>query len=524
MVEALARLDASDDPRRAQGRLVVLLVESQAWLRRLPFHRWRQVLILSAGRHAVQAWKAEGIDARIVAADTFEQGLTTAIRTIQPSLVLTARAAEYAVGLVQQRLRQRGDCPVEIVPDTRFLVERFNPIPRPVAGKRYVMEPFYRAMRKAFGLLIESDGQPTGGAWNYDSHNRKRLPPQIKPPHPRRFEPDRLTREVMREVAEGQHGQGVGRVDGFDLAVTPQQTQDAFQIFLDERLPNFGPFEDAMSQRHDTLFHSVLSAQMNLGLLDPLEMARAAEQRYREGRAPLSSVEGFIRQIIGWREYILWQYRFQMPDLRQVNYWGGTGALPRWLWDGDAPMNCLRKVTQRVIDRGFSHHIERLMLVCNFCLLAGIDPGVVADWFLTFYVDSHDWVVLPNVLGMGLNADGGVTATKPYISSANYINTMSDYCAGCRFNPKARTGTDACPFNTLYWNFLIEHEAALRANPRLGPAVLGLKRLSIEERESIRAEAARFLADLPRYGSVEPGPDGRVPSVTAQTRDDQELP
>jgi deoxyribodipyrimidine photolyase-related protein len=248
-----------------------------------------------------------------------------------------------------------------------------------------------------------------------------------------------------------------------------------------------------MTTRSATLFHSLLSPYLNLGLIDPLVAIRAAEQAYRAGQAPINSVEGFIRQILGWREFIYWQYWQQMPELTTANHWQARRPLPDLFWTGKTEMNCLKQVVSRVLDDGYSHHIERLMIICNYCLLAGIDPRQVADWFNAVYIDAFDWVVLPNVIGMGLNADGGRTATKPYIASANYINRMSDYCKGCTYEPKQRTGAEACPFNTLYWNFLIENESALRANPRLGPAVLGLNRVGEEERALIRIEAAQRL-------------------------------
>ncbi|MFN3983294.1 MAG: cryptochrome/photolyase family protein, partial [Caldilinea sp.] len=231
----------------------------------------------------------------------------------------------------------------------------------------------------------------------------------------------------------------------------------------------------------------------------PLEMAARAEQAYHDGVAPLASVEGFIRQIIGWREYIYWQYWQQMPGLLHANGWQHIRAMPQLFWDGDTDMNCLKHVVARVIESGYSHHIERLMVICNFCMLAGVDPAAVNAWFLSFYVDAYEWVVTPNVIGMGLNADGGRTATKPYIASANYINKMSDYCVGCCFDPKIRSGEGACPFNVLYWNFLLEHEETLRANPRFGPAVLGLKHLAPGERSEIQRQAVRFLDNLPLY-------------------------
>lgn len=228
-------------------------------------------------------------------------------------------------------------------------------------------------------------------------------------------------------------------------------------------------------------------------------MIRAVEQAYRAGKAPISSVEGFIRQVLGWREYIYWQYWRQMPDLLTANDWEATRQMPGMFWNAQTDMNCLRHVIQRVIDGGYSHHIERLMLICNFCMLAGVNPAAVSDWFLTFYVDAYDWVVLPNVIGMGLNADGGQTATKPYIASANYINRMSDYCGSCKYDPKLRTGPRACPFNYLYWNFVLKHQTKLRAQPRLGPSVLGIGRILDPERRKIEQEADRCLNGLDSF-------------------------
>lgn len=476
----------------------VILVESRAWMLRLPYHRKRQVLILSAGRHFAEELREAGFVVEVLPAEDTRQGLRRHLRKHRPSRLLTMASTEHAVRLWQLgSMADELGLPTVTLANTMFLVERFQPILEPEPDRKYVMEGFYRSMRRRFRLLIEPGGKPTGGSWNLDSLNRKPLPAALELPEPPTFPPDAITERTMSEVETA--GFGVGSVAGFDLAVTRAEAEQAFQDFLARRLPLFGPYEDAMSTRSGTLFHSVLSPYMNLGFLDPLAMARAAEAEYRAGRAPLNSVEGFIRQVVGWREFIYWQYHRQMPGLRAANSWEAHRPIPRLFWDGETDLSCLRTVVSRLIKTGYTHHIERLMVVCNFCLLAGIDPAAVADWFLTFYVDSHDWVVLPNVIGMGLNADGGRTATKPYIASANYIHRMSDFCGGCRYNLKARTGAEACPFNTLYWNFLIEHEDTLRANPRLGPAVLGLKRIPPEERRAITAQARNFLDAIEPY-------------------------
>ena len=298
----------------------------------------------------------------------------------------------------------------------------------------------------------------------------------------------------MEEIRRS--GIGYGAIDGFDLAVTRQQVQQASQDFLQHRLRDFGPYEDAMSSEYATLYHSVLSPYLNLGLLEPMSVAKAVEAAYRSGDAPINSVEGFIRQIVGWREFMYWQYWRMMPDILQANAWQARRALPKWFWDAQTEMHCLHKVLDRVVQNGYVHHIERLMVLCNFAMMAEINPLAVNDWFTSTFIDAYEWVMAPNVLGMGLNADGGIIATKPYIASGNYINRMSDYCRSCRYNQKVRTGPDACPFNTLYWRFLIKHETKLRADPRLGRNVLGLRHLDDDERSRVMNEGDVFIDEL----------------------------
>ena len=474
----------------------VVLVESAARIRQLPYQRKKLVLVLSAMRHYAEWLRDQGYIVEYIRAADFQQGLRKAIEQYQPARLRMMAAAEYYTRQAQHELGVVLGIPVEVVPNTQFLVAQHNPFPQP--SKRVIMEHFYRAMRQHFGVLLESDGSPSGGEWNYDKLNREPLPKNIDPPTLLSFPPDTITTQVMAEVEADNHG--VGSVAGFDLAVTHADAERAFADFLTQRLAKFGPYEDAMSSTERTLYHSLLSPYMNIGLLDPLPMIHAAEAAYRVGDAPINSAEGFIRQILGWREFMYWQYWQQMPGLRTANSWQATRPMPQMFWDGATEMNCIQHVASGVLETGYSHHIERLMIVTNFCLLAGIDPAAVADWFLACYFDAYDWVVLPNVIGMGMNADGGVIATKPYIASANYINKMSDYCGGCRFNPKQRTGPDACPYNFLYWNFLLDNEAKLRANPRFGPSVLGLAHLDHAERATVQAQAAAFLVALAYYG------------------------
>jgi deoxyribodipyrimidine photolyase-related protein len=285
-------------------------------------------------------------------------------------------------------------------------------------------------------------------------------------------------------------------VESFDYAVTRAEAFTALEDFISQRLPEFGAYQDAMRAEADLLYHSRLSPYLNLGLLEPLEVAQRAAQAYQQGAAPINSVEGFIRQVVGWREFMYWQYWRQGADYQQVNHWGFTRPLPGFFWNGMTDMNCLRTIIQRVLRSGYAHHIERLMVLSNFCLLSGIRPQEVNDWFLSGFVDAYEWVMLPNVLGMGLFADGGKVATKPYIASANYIHKMSDYCGKCTFNRKQRTGEGACPFNFLYWNFLIAHESELRKNARMSTSLLGLRRLDEAQRQEVQAQARDFFKAL----------------------------
>ncbi len=476
----------------------VVFIESIERMRQLPYQKKKLVLLLSAMRHYAERLREQGYSVDYIHSDSFSEGLKQHVARQQSQSLITMAASEYDTRMWQQEeLEQVVGVPVTIVRGSQFLVEQYNPIPHPQPGRRYVMENFYRDMRKHFGILLEGDGSPVGGQWNYDKLNREALPATFDAPEPPAFEPDAITREVIELIEGNEHG--VGSVSDFALPITHEQVQAFFDDFIANRLANFGPYEDAMSTHESGLYHSQVSAYMNIGLLDPLEMIQAAEGAYRNGEASINSVEGFVRQVMGWREYMYWQYWQQMPGLRTANSWRGTRKMPLMFWNGQTNMNCISFVSRRVLETGYNNHIERLMVVCNFCLLAGIIPAEVAEWFLACYFDAYDWVVLPNVVGMGMNSDGGYTATKPYIASANYINRMSDYCADCHYSPKQRTGSGACPFNFLYWNFLIKNEEKLRANPRLGPNVLSLRHIREGERAVIAEEAQTFLDELEYY-------------------------
>ena len=471
----------------------VVLVESAARLRKMPYQRKKLVLLLSAMRHYAYELEGKGFVTEIVREPDFLSGLRQHVAAWQLDELLTMAAADENGRSFQNTLSLKLGIPVTILPNTQFLIGQYNPYPNVEPDRKVVMEYFYREMRRHFDVLMNGR-LPVAEAWNFDKENRKPLPKKINLPPLPTFEPDEITKQVMAEVAniEG----AIGQVDGFNLAVTREHAEAAFADFLAHRLPLFGPYEDAMTQRHATLFHSVLSPYLNIGLLEPMLLIRAVEAAYAQGDVPINSAEGFVRQILGWREFMYWQYLRFGSSLLEENDWAAKRPLPEFFWSGDTDMNCLQHVIHRAVNSGYIHHIERLMVLCNFAVLARLAPAEVNNWFLAAFVDAYEWVMLPNVLGMGLNADGGRIATKPYIASAYYINKMSDYCADCRFKPKQRHGEDACPFNFLYWHFLITHEDKLRANPRLGRNVLGLRHLDEAERTAVTEQAKVFLKDL----------------------------
>ena len=356
------------------------------------------------------------------------------------------------------------------------------------------MEWFYRWMRQEHQVLMDTDGQPVGGQWNFDEDNRQPYPksgPGVIPP-PARFEPDALTQEVLTLVRT-RFASHPGRLDDFIWPVTRAQALQALDTFIRTRLAGFGPHQDAMWDRTPFGWHSLLSVAMNLHLLHPREVIAAAEAAWREGREPLASVEGFIRQVLGWREFIRGVYWLDMPDLADANHLQAEQPLPDFFWTGETDMACLRDALQQTLQHGYAHHIQRLMVLGLYGLLAGVKPQAMADWFLAIYVDAVEWVELPNVAGMALYADGGRFTSKPYAASGAYIQRMSNHCKGCRYDPKQRVGERACPYTTLYWAFLDRHEAELAASPRTALMVKNLQRLSAEERQALR-EAAQTWA------------------------------
>ena len=353
------------------------------------------------------------------------------------------------------------------------------------------MEYFYREMRRKTGLLMEGD-DPAGGAWNFDSDNRKSPPKGLEGPEPPRFEPDEVVRQVL-DLVEARFSENFGKLRPFRFATDPEEAEKALDHFIAHALPCFGDYQDAMVRGQDLLFHSLLSPYMNVGLLDPLEVCRRVEAAWQAGDVPINAAEGFIRQIIGWREYVRGIYFLEGPDYTSRNALDHTRKLPALYWGGETRMRCLRECVDVTRREAYAHHIQRLMVTGNFALLAGVDPGAVHEWYLEVYADAYEWVEAPNTIGMSQFADGGIIASKPYVSSGNYIAKMSDYCKSCTYGVTVKTGEGACPFNLLYWHFLIRHRERFEDNPRMAQMYRTWERMDAEKRETVLSEAEAFL-------------------------------
>ena len=381
-----------------------------------------------------------------------------------------------------------------ILQDDRFLASHADFETWAEGRKALRMEYFYRDMRRKTGLLMDGD-QPAGGQWNFDHDNRKPAPGDLKPEGPLRFEPDNVTGDVLALV-EARFDGHFGDLRPFWFATTRAQALEALAHFIRHALPRFGDYQDAMLRGEDFLYHAILSPYLNIGLLGPLEVCQAAEQAYRDGHAPLNAVEGFIRQIIGWREYVRGIYFLEGPDYAQRNALRQTRDLPAMYWGGETRMACMQAAIGQTAREAYAHHIQRLMVTGNFALLAGIDPSQVSQWYLEVYADAFEWVEAPNVVGMSQFADGGVIASKPYVSSGAYINKMSDYCKGCAYKVAQKTGEGACPFNTLYWHFLDRHRERFSKNARMGNMYGTWDRMDADKRKLILSDAEAVLAKL----------------------------
>jgi deoxyribodipyrimidine photolyase-related protein len=433
-------------------------------------HVKKIVLVLAAMRHRADELKMDGWQVHY---HSFDQG--GAMRSFTDLVLAHCKQHEIDEIVVSQPGEWRVleelhqweadlSIPVRILPDTRFLCD-LESFERWAEGRKQLrMEHFYRRMRRATGYLMDGD-QPAGQTWNFDRDNRKTWSGDPAAIPPMRFSPDEVTGKVIELV--DQHIDGFGSLEDFDLPVTRTQARQALAHFVRKALPHFGDFQDAMDDREDYLFHSRLSFCLNIGLIGPTEVCDAAQQAWREGHAPLNAVEGFIRQIIGWREYVRGIYWLEMPGYAECNALDNQQSLPEWYWSGQTRMRCLAQTIDATRRNAYAHHIQRLMVTGNFALLLGVIPKEICEWYLAVYADAFDWVELPNTLGMVMHADGGLLASKPYAASGKYINRMSNYCQSCSYKVAETLGGKACPFNALYWDFLIRHRDRLEPNARM---------------------------------------------------------
>jgi deoxyribodipyrimidine photolyase-related protein len=469
-------------------------------------HVWsskpRTALFLSAMRHFRAEAAHRGWTVHYTALDDADNSqsldgeLHRTCAVLKPERLIVTEPGDHRVLTMLRAVASTCALPLDVRTDTHFLSTVEELRAHAQGRKQLRMEFFYREMRKKHGVLLEPDGSPVGDAWNFDAENRgsfgKKGPGLL--PAPRRFLPDAITREVLALVSE-RFASHPGSLAEFDWPVTAAEAREALDDFIAHRLPDFGQWQDAMWTREPWLYHSRLAAAMNLKLLDPREAIAAAERAYREKRAPLEAVEGFVRQILGWREYVRGIYWLYMPEYLERNVMQAREPLPQFYWTAKTEMACLEDALHQTLEYGYAHHIQRLMVTGLYALLLGVDPKQVHAWYLAVYVDAVEWVELPNTLGMSQYGDGGVMASKPYVASGKYIQRMSNYCSGCRFDPAKSTGEDACPFTTLYWDYLLRHEKALKGNQRMTMQLKNLARLGVDQREAIAAQAVAIRAN-----------------------------
>jgi deoxyribodipyrimidine photolyase-related protein len=485
----------------------ILLIEAESFARRLPYHPHKLTVVFSAMRHFRDELRERGRTVRYYQAESFDEGLRRYFDDHpRDELVAMRPASANGAERFDDLVTDHGGT-IEFVENELFLCspDKFDEWAGDREGYRH--EDFYRFMRKKTGYLMDGD-EPVGGEWNYDEENRETPDAEFSAPEPPVFPPDETTEAVAEWVEESFDGSYDEPPYGGDWAdpepfrwpVTRAEALDALEAFCTERLPDFGPYQDAMVGDEWGMYHALLSPALNIGLLHPAEVVERVIEAGEDDAVPLNSVEGFVRQVIGWREFVRHVYRREMPDLAEANQLDAEQDLPPAYWTGDTEMNCLRESVEGVRERGYAHHIQRLMVLSNFGLLYGVEPAQLNRWFHAGFVDAYHWVTTPNVVEMGLFGSG-VFATKPYAASANYINKMSDYCSGCEYYHTKTTGEGACPFNALYWDFLDRNGDELRDNHRMGLVYSHLDNKDDEELTAIR-KRADTLRERARSGEL----------------------
>ncbi len=483
-----------------RGRDIILMAEVAEEATYVRHHKKKIAFLFSAMRHFAvklerKGWQVDYIRLDVVGNTGHLEGeVYRALARHNMSRVIVTEPGEWRLLNAMRGWGETLGCDVQIVPDERFVASHRVFTAWAAGRKQLRMEYFYREMRKKTGLLMDGD-KPVGGKWNFDSDNRKPADDDLHPPQPLRFKPDAITQDVLQLV--GKHfANHFGDLEPFWFAVTRKDAERALDHFIAKCLPCFGDYQDAMLTGQRFLYHSVLSQYINCGLLDPLEVCHRAVRAYESGEAPINAVEGFIRQIIGWREFVRGIYWLQMPGYADKNFFGAGLPLPDFYWTGRTDMHCIAEAVTQTKEDAYAHHIQRLMITGNFAMLAGVSPADVHEWYLAVYADAYEWVELPNVIGMSQFSDGGLLGSKPYASSGSYINKMSNYCRSCRYDVKKKTGDGACPFNFLYWDFLARNEDKLSQNARLRNAYATWHRMSEDKKAAYRKSAAAFLATL----------------------------
>ncbi len=484
-LSALSDLDPACD--------VVLMAEVKDEATYVHHHKQKIALIFAAMRSFALRLEERGVTVRYVRitdpanSHSIVGELHRALDDQPFEAVTITECGEWRLAEALSAFAGVAGVPVDIREDTRFLCshDRFR---RWASGKSQLrMEFFYREMRKEAGVLLD-DGQPVGGRWNYDAENRKKLAKGVRPPDRLRIAPDAVAQGAIADVAR-LFPDHFGDLDAFGWPTTAKQAETVLADFLANILPGFGDWQDAMADGEPWMWHGLISTSINLGLLEPRDVCRRAEAEYRKGRAPLNAVEGFIRQILGWREFVRGVYWLKVPEYRERNFLDADRTLPWFYWSGETDMACVADVVAMTRAHAYAHHIQRLMVTGNLAMLLGVHPDEIDDWYLVVYADAYEWVEMPNTRGMATFADGGIVGSKPYAASGAYIDRMSDYCGGCRYDVKAKAGEGACPFNRLYWGFLERNRARLRDNVRLAMPYRTLENFGPEKRKILLAEA-----------------------------------
>jgi deoxyribodipyrimidine photolyase-related protein len=484
-LSALEGLDPATD--------VVLMAEVREEATYVGHHKQKIALIFAAMRTFADRLRDRGVEVRYVRIDDADNThaivgeLHRALDARTFAGVVVTECGEWRLARLLEAFAATCATPVTIREDRRFICSHARFRQWATNKSQMRMEFFYREMRRETGLLMDGD-QPVGGQWNFDSENRKKLPARLRPPARARIAPTALTREAIADV-QRLFPDHFGTLETFGWPTTPAEAEEVLEDFLTTILPGFGDWQDAMAQGEPWMWHGLISTSINLGLLDPLDVCRRAEARYRSGAAPLNAVEGFIRQILGWREFVRGVYWLKVPEYRARNFLEADRRLPWFFWSGETDMACVADVVATTRDNAYAHHIQRLMVTGNLAMLLGVHPDAVDDWYLSVYADAFEWVEMPNTRGMATFADGGIVGSKPYAASGAYINRMSDYCKGCRYDVAAKTGDGACPFNRLYWGFLERNRPRLAGNVRLAMPYRTLEGFGPERRAALMAEA-----------------------------------